>query len=367
MIAELKVLRAFAYYMAMDLFGNIPITLSFEQTGLPEQSTRAEAFLIIEKEIKDNMDLLDEAPTPENYGRCTKPMAQAILAKMYINSQKWVGVPRWDDAIAMCDAIILPNKYSLEADYFKNFMINNENSKENIFVLPYDRRVGWGLQLHQYTLHPAQANNFNITAPIWNGMVAKEAFYNLYSAADKRINSWMVGQQYNASGQPLTTASGAPLSFTPAINSLQAAGEVQGVRCKKWEFSRDLQQNESMASDWAFIRLADVLLLKAEAIMRKNGGVATQDAVNEVNKVRERAFGNMANNYTIATLTLDELLNERGRELAWEGHRRQDLIRFGKWQNPWFGKPATPVTKELYPIHNSILLANPNLTQNPGY
>jgi hypothetical protein len=101
--------------------------------------------------------------------------------------------------------------------------------------------------------------------------------------------------------------------------------------------------------------------------MRKNGGVATQDAVNEVNKVRERAFGNNANNYTIATLTLDELLNERGRELAWEGHRRQDLIRFGKWQNAWFGKPVTPEYKELYPIHNSILLANPNLSQNPGY
>src|SRR5690606_12385332 len=126
-----------------------------------------------------------------------------------------------------------------------------------------------------------------------------------------------------------------------------------------------LQQNESMASDWAFFRIADIILLKVEAIMRANGGVATQEAVDEANKVRERAFGSQMNNYTVATLTLDELLNERGRELAWEGHRRQDLIRFGKWQEPWFGKPATPVTKELYPIHNSVLLANPKLEQNP--
>src|SRR5690606_22721150 len=160
-------------------------------------------------------------------------------AKMYINSEKWTGVPGWDDAISMCNAIIQPGKYSLETDYFKNFMISNKNTKENILVLPYDRRVGWGLQLHQYTLHPAQASTLNITAPIWNGMVAKEAFYNLYDQNDKRINSWMVGQQYNASGQPLSTASGAALSFTPEINALNSAGEIQGVRCKKWEFSRD--------------------------------------------------------------------------------------------------------------------------------
>jgi hypothetical protein len=294
-------------------------------------------------------------------------MAQAVLAKMYINAAKWIGEPRWDEAIAMCDAIIQTNKYSLEPDYFKNFMINNENSKENIFVLPYDRKVGWGLQMHQYTLHPAQATTYNITAPIWNGMVAKPAFYALYNAADKRINSWMIGQQNNASGQPLKTASGNPLVFVPEINSLNTATELQGARCKKWEFSRDLQQNESMGTDWAFFRYADILLLKAEAIMRKNGGVATQAAVNEVNKVRERAFGNAANNYNMASLTLNELLNERGRELAWEGHRRQDLIRFGKWTEAWFGKPVTPASKEIYPIPNAVLLSNPNLKQNPGY
>lgn len=367
MIAELKVLRAFAYYMLMDLFGNVPVTLDFTQTELPEQKTRAQVFEIVEKEFKDNMGMLDDSPSQENYGRCTQPMARAFLAKMYLNSNKWLGVSRWDDAIAMCDAIIGSNKYSLEADYFKNFMINNENSKENIFVLPYDRRVGWGLQMHQYTLHPAQASTYNISAPIWNGMVVKPDFYAMYDAADKRINSWMVGQQYNASGQPLYTASGAPLIFTPNINSLNAATELQGARCKKWEFSRDLQQNESMAADWAIIRLSDIMLMKAEAIMRKNGGAANQEAVDEVNKVRQRAFGNTAHNYTTATLTLDELLKERGRELAWEGHRRPDLIRFGKWQDAWFGKPVTAVTKELYPIPNSVMLSNPKLVQNPGY
>lgn len=367
MIAELKVLRAFAYYMALDLFGNIPVILDFTDTDLPQQKTRAEVFNIVEQELLNNMDMLDAAPAPENYGRCTKPMAQAILAKMYLNAEKWIGTPRWQDALDMCNAIIGTGNYSLETDYFKNFMINNENSRENIFVLPYDRKVGWGLQLHQYTLHPAQAGNYNIAAPIWNGMVAPEAFYNLYASDDKRSNSWMVGQQYNASGQPLSTSSGAPLIFTPEISGYQTAGELQGVRCKKWEFSRDLQQNESMSADWAFVRYADILLMKAEALMRINGGTATQDAVDEVNKVRERAYGNTLNNYTTGTLTLDELLNERGRELAWEGHRRQDLIRFGKWQDAWFGKPVTAAFKEVYPIPNREMQANPNLVQNTGY
>lgn len=367
MIAELKALRAFAYYTAIDLYGNIPVTLDFTDVSLPQQKTRAEVFAIVEKELLDNLSLLEEKPSADYYGRCTRPMAYAVLAKMYLNAEKWIGTPRYADAITMCNNIIQLNSYSLEPDYFKNFQVDNISSKENIWVLPYDRKVGWGLQMHQYTLHPAQASVYNISSPIWNGMVASPDFYALYNSSDKRINSWMVGQQYDASGQPLKTSSGAPLVFTPSISGFQTAGELDGVRCKKWQFPTGLQTNQTMDNDWAFIRYADILLMKAEAIMRSNGGTPTQEAVDEANKVRERAFGNTSNDYTTATLTLPELLNERGRELAWEGHRRQDLIRFGKWQDAWFGKPVTAATKELYPIPSTALLANSNLKQNTGY
>jgi hypothetical protein len=108
--------------------------------------------------------------------------------------------------------------------------------------------------------------------------------------------------------------------------------------------------------------------MKAEALMRLNGGVATQEAVDLVNKVRERAFGNADHDYNTGTLTLDELLQERGRELAWEGLRRQDLIRFGKWEDAWFGKDAEGDRhSEIFPIPSDILPSNPNLEQNPGY
>ena len=195
-----------------------------------------------------------------------------------------------------------------------------------------------------------------------------ESFYNLYEQEDNRIYSWLVGPQYDLSGKALLDAAGDPLVFTPEIDGLNTAGDAQGVRMAKWEFTRDLQKNESMDNDWVFFRYADVLLMKAEALMRANGGAANGEAVSLVNQVRERAFGNSDHNYTTITLTLDELLNERGRELAWEGHRRQDLIRFGKWEEAWFEKPAEADNHtELLPIPSTALAANPNLVQNPGY
>jgi hypothetical protein len=368
MIAELKVLRAFTYYVALDLYGNIPITLDFEETQLPEQVSRSEAFNIIENEVLQNMDLLDEMPATENYGRCIKPVAEMILAKMYLNAEKWTGTARWDDAIIMLDRIINSGAYTLESNYFDNFTIQNENSSEAIFNLPYDRRQGWGWQLHSYTLHPSFSSVYNYSAPIWNGMSSTQEFYEKYDSDDLRINSWLVGPQTTPGGQPLMSSRGEQIVFTPEIDGLETAGETQGVRCAKWEFTRDLQRNESMDNDWVFFRYADVLLMKAEALMRKNGGVATTEAVDLVNQVRERAYGNSSHNYTTATLTMDELLDERGRELAWEGHRRQDLIRFGKWENEWFGKPASSSDHtELMPIPSREIAANPKLQQNPGY
>jgi hypothetical protein len=246
--------------------------------------------------------------------------------------------------------------------------VNNTASKENIFVLPYDRQVGWGLQMYQYTLHSSQAENYNYSSPLWNGLVVQPPFYNLYEASDKRINSWMVGQQYSPTGQALKTSMNTPLIFTSTVTSLTAAGEAEGARCQKWEFPKDLELYETQDNDWSLFRYADILLMKAEAIMRNNSGVATQEAVDAVNLVRERAYGNTTHDYTTATLTLDELLNERGREMAFEGHRRQDLIRFGKWEGSWFGKAAEADTHtELYPIPSTALSANSNLKQNNGY
>jgi hypothetical protein len=116
-------------------------------------------------------------------------------------------------------------------------------------------------------------------------------------------------------------------------------------------------------------RLADILYMKAESLMRLNGGTATQEAVDLVNQVRERSFapGDPDADYTTGTLTLDELIDERGREFAYEMHRREDLIRFGKYNEEWWEKPASDAKYEIYPIPFDVVTANPVLVQNPGY
>ena len=124
-----------------------------------------------------------------------------------------------------------------------------------------------------------------------------------------------------------------------------------------------------MNNDMVIFRLADIMLMKAECLMRLNGGAATQDAVDLVNQVRERSFepGDPDATYTTGTLTMDELLDERGRELTYEMHRREDLIRFDRFTDAWWEKPASDEKYELYPIPFNVLTANPALEQNPGY
>lgn len=369
MIAELRTLRAFALYKALDLFGNIPITLNFEDTSLPMQLSRSQAFDTIEKELKESYPLLQGAPSKLYYGRCIRPVAFAILAKMYLNAEKWTGIPRYNEAVAMCDSIITKGNYMLEPKYLDNFKIANENSREVIFAMPYDRKINdFGFQMHMYTLHWALLAKYNLTGTwCWNGLCMTEAMYDSFDPEDKRREGWEVGPQFYDNGDPVWGYEGGQLTFTKTITNLNASPEGEGVRCFKWEMNRGLTGWQTMDNDWSFFRYADILLMKAEAIMRRDGTTTSSNGtvLNLVNQVRERAFGNSSHNYS--SINLDELLAERGRELAFEEVRRQDLIRFGKYENAWQFKPASPAYKELFPIPNIALNANPNLIQNTGY
>lgn len=369
MIAELRTLRAFAMYKAMDLFGNIPINLDFTDTSLPQQYSRAEAFEIIENELLEAYPLLQAAPSSEYYGRCIRPVAFALLAKMYLNSEKWTGVDRYDDAISMSDSIILKGNYMLEPTYSDNFIVDNEGSREVIFAMPHDRVIGdFGFQMHMYTLHWALLEKYDLTGTwCWNGIVMTESMYDSFDPEDLRRESWEVGPQFYNNGEPIQGYEGGQLTFTKHISNLDWSPEGEGARCFKWEIPTGLSGWETMDNDFAFFRYADILLVKAEAIMRANGTSTSTDGavLGLVNQVRERAFGNDDHNYT--SISLDELLAERGREMAFEEVRRQDLIRFGKWGDAWDFKAASPAYKELFPIPNMALNANPNLEPNPDY
>jgi len=373
-IAEVKMARAFFYYRALDWFGNIPISTDFKDATLPQQSTRKQVWDFVVKEINDNIGLLDAAPAASNYGRAsTKAMANMMLAKLYLNAEKWTGVAKWDEAITAADAVVKAPGYSLSSNYFSNFAANNGASKENIFVIPFDKTQTPVdiMQIHCWTLHTLSQQTFGLIAFTWDGYATLEDFYKSYESTDSRINTWLTGPQFSSSGASLMLSPTRQLTYRPHINALYNTTNPalldDGVRFKKYEYEAGLKDNESMSNDWVVFRYADAIMTKAEALMRKNGGVATPEAVALANQVRERAFGNAGKDYTVSTLTMTELLAELGREFSWENHRRQDLIRFNKWNDPWFEKPAGAAYQDLYPIPTTILNVNKNLKQNPGY
>ena len=170
---------------------------------------------------------------------------------------------------------------------------------------------------------------------------------------------YLLGQQYAADGTPLEDRNGNPLAFTKDF-SLTASNEVNGIRVIK--YPPDFTNDTSPGNDYVHFRLADALLMKAEAILR--GGTATMGDTPEslVNSIRT-----LRNASDIGTVTLDDILDERAREFYWEGWRRNDQIRFGTFLDAHYEKPASTETYLLFPIPPAALSTNPNLVQNPGY
>jgi len=370
LIAEVLVMRAWFYLNAMDLFGNVPFTVDFADTSLPEQVDRKFLFSFIEKEIKDNVDLLQDVPTAENYGRLTKAAAYTMLAKLYINAEEWIGEPKWQETIEACDAVIGFGKLSIEPDYFANFKVDNTGSRENIFVVMYDKvytsQNWWHVfRFHQLTLNSLSQRTYGIQDFCWNGFAATESFYNKYDERDIRRRQWLEGPQYDMAGEPLLMQDGSQLNYTPHITSLfdfgNPAKSYEGVRSAKYEYANGLQ-GECMDNDYVVYRYADVLMMKGEALVRLN---KPDLAVPLFNEVRSRTG---LDGYAASDLTLDEIYDERGREFAWEGLRRQDMIRFGKYCEPReFMPEGSPAYTKLYPIPARVRKTNSNLKQNEGY
>lgn len=372
MIAEIKMVRALHYYWALSDFGNIPIVEHLGEASPPTKSS-SEVFAFIEKEIKDNISKLGEKGDAGWYGHFTKSAAQALLAKLYLNAEAFTGQARWQDCITASDAVI-DSDYSLDENWNDPFKVENEYSNENIFVVPFDASNGQQFNFIEQNFHEnILFAKYNVEYYGWHKVSTQESFFNLYQDNDRRIEQWVVGPQTyedeNGDEQPILNWSEEPMDVTPYIDMLinYDGGEAQGAMNQKYEMVQG--GLSSMSNDMVVFRLADILYTKAEALMRLNGGLATQEAVDLVNQVRQRSFesGDPDAEYTTGTLTIDELLDERGREFAYEMFRREDLIRFGKYNDAWWEKEATDEKYNLYPIPFDVITANPKLTQNPGY
>lgn len=390
---ELAIIRALGYWHLLDNFGNVPIVDRFDvEPGFSPpnnsdfQTGRNEVFEFVENDLIDNIPNLDPSVSRSTYGRFHKWAAHALALKLYINAEKWTGTPKWDEAIMHADAIINSNLFQLEGDYFANFFAESSGSSENIFVVPFNEtQTGSNMSNMAFVNchHYQMGKVFGTPRGGNNGMSALPSHYKSFNEDDVRRRGWMVGLQRDASSGAilLCTEESAPnpLNYTvdfvniydPEDNATynhQNALEYHGPRFVKYEIA---YKAGNMGNDLAVYRYADILLLKAEALIRKNGGVATQEAVNLVNMVRSRAFENPEPHlYTTATLTLDELLAERARELYNEGMRRNDLVRFGKFvRGTWeFADRSNEADyRNVYPIPQNQINVNPNLNQNPGY
>lgn len=380
LVAEVRVLRAWDYYMLMDFFGGVPIVTTTELATHP-RNTRREVFDFIEKELIEASADLPTTRSAADNGRLTKGAADAILANMYINAGVFTketginasaynscdgvtvtGGDACAQAIAAADRVINSGVYQLAANFSDNFTASNYASPENIFVVKFMAKQDLGLNFVMRALHYSQFN----PSP-WNGFATLAETYNKFDAADARRNVFLVGPQVNVlTGAPVNDRAGNPLIFTTTINDATQATEGEGARIYKYPADPNHVAQDN-GNDYAWFRLAEMYLIKAEALNEQSPGSAAALAL--LNTLRARDF-NPAQ--PLGAVDRNVILNERLFELVGEGKRRQDLIRFGGYTGRadsgiLNGKVASDAHYILMPIPQTQLDANPLLTQNPGY
>jgi len=369
--AEARFLRAYQYWVLMDLFGNPPFITENDPVGIyiPKQISRADLFKYIESELLAiEPDLLP--PHQNEYGRVGQAADWALLARMYLNAQVYTGTQRYTDAITYAEKVINAG-YSLMPEYKNLFMSdNNLNNPEAILPISYDatQAQNYGgitfLICSAHGTDPTDNKEFGIPGGGWLGNRSTQNLPLLFGA--------------NYASNPDQRALFGP--GTLSVDDVIDFGD--GVEVYKYSNLTSTGQSpyspNGVLSTGSFpvFRLAEMYLIYAEAVLSGGTGGDMNTAVNYINLLRERAYGNTSGDITASQLTLPFILDERGRELYWECFRRTDLIRFGDFTSgsylwPWKGGASGGIGVDshfnLFPIPAAEIIANPNLKQNPGY
>ncbi|MBS1533262.1 MAG: RagB/SusD family nutrient uptake outer membrane protein [Bacteroidetes bacterium] len=368
--AEARYLRALSYWHAIDLFGNVPFVTENDNVGVffPAQKSRAEVFAYIESELKAiDGDL--GAPM-FSYGHADKGADWTLLTTLYLNAKVYTGTDHSTDAITYANKVIAAG-YTLE-QHFKNlFLADNNNSKEIIFPIESDGVHTQGYGGMTYLVHAEvggnmNKNDFGIASGGWSGLRVTPQYVALFADpsgnTDKRAMFFTNGQTLDIKDEYTFTNGYAVTKFSNLTSGGLPGSDPTGT---------------FVDTDFPVFRLADVYLMYAEAVLRGGQGGDLATALTYVNAVRTRAYdGSTSGNITAGQLTLPFILDERGRELLWEGHRRTDLIRFGQftgstyvWQWKGGAHNGTGVDdyRNLMPIPSTEMINNPTLKQNPGY
>lgn len=364
--AEARFIRALAYYHALDLFRNVPFVTENDPVGAyaPPRYTSAQIFDYIESELTDIEDEL-QSRTEVEYGRASQAADWTLLAKLYLNAEVYTGEARYTDCITYCKKVLTAG-YSLEPDFQKLFNADNDlRTNEIIFPLPVDatHTVSWGATT--YLICGEVSNTSDYQNPDdygvesgWGMFRVRGELPALFDATDGRNLFFTEGQtQYLEQVDDQSNG-----YFMSKWTNLTDDGEVASNTA-----------DGGVNTDFPLFRLADVYLMLTESVIRGGSGSSATEALNLMNELRARAYGDNFDTdgrLTASDLTLNFILNERARELAWECTRRTDLIRFGRfttdsylWQ--WKGGVqdgrAVDSKYNYYPIPTSDLTANPNL------
>ncbi|MDQ3683030.1 MAG: RagB/SusD family nutrient uptake outer membrane protein [Bacteroidota bacterium] len=384
--AEARFIRALSMFWVLDGWDQVPYREDLtDYRILPKTLKGTEAADFIISELNAIMNTLPD--TGPAYV-ANKNGARALLMKIYLNKGVYANrvTPTFSPAdmtqvISLADQIIASGKYSLSDNFFDNFSPDNDvKSKESIYTLFNSASANRGGNTRGFTY---MVHHYNMNPGGWNGWSTLSDFYDKFQATDQRRGGYynypgalpnpgqrqnvgfLVGQQYNlTTGAPLNARNpaSAPLAFTRAVKIRETDPntlELSGIRVIKYAFDY-AAAGDQKNNDVVLLRYADVLLMKAEAMLRTGNAAGGLIIVNTLRTKRGVL--------PVVTLDLNAMLDERGREMYWESYRRQDLIRFGKYLQAWQEKPADAGTKNLiFPIPSNQLAVNPNLTQNPGY
>jgi hypothetical protein len=421
-LAELRTMRALFYFMMMDMWGNVPLDTVYGTTELHGNTPEAQVFTFIESELKNAIPFLKTTSGPTTYGKPTRYLAYALLAKMYINAQVYTGTPRYNECIAACDSIINAGggtQYALEprASYLQMFYATNGPAqKEFIYAIPFDPSTSNGYMFYgRYDLNRNLGIKYKYSGstagtnadPILNfttgnGLInnkpsgprcTTDQFYAYFNDPnDIRNKQWLAGLQYWDDGNPMmvrTTnlgydqfyAGGSPgTAYTYQLN-ISPLGSTSRLGATSFDLGKDeiawntgyrnikfypdpISITRNQSNDVPIFRYSDIILMKAEAIQR--GGTATlgHTALSLVNMLRAQRTTSAA----LGAVTLDDIYKERCREMSWECWHRNDMIRFGHFEDSYgLNKTNTDAYRHIFPIPTTAFATNSKLTQNPGY
>lgn len=364
--AEARFLRALSYYHALDLFGYPPFVTEVEKPGafFPRQTNPAELFNYIEAELAA---IEDELGNPRfEYGRADQGALWMLQAKLYLNAETYIGQEKYTECLTALNKLLTSNAYSLASNYLLNFRADNNTSPEIILPFNHDARNtqtygGMGFIIQGQIGGSMNPADFGVTGAWAQNRVTPEfvaKFDDISGDTDRRAQFHTDGQQLEIEDVGVFTDGYAVKKFknlTLAGGSALSGGS-----------------NDFVDTDFPMFRLADAYLMYAEAVLRGGAGGSDAQALEYINDLRERAYGDATGNITADELTLPFILDERARELYWECHRRTDLIRYGlltggdyiwSWKGNTKEGTATPAYRNLFPIPSTDLAANPSMVQ----